>query len=160
MLRQGGNVRDTNSLDILADSRVRHILSSSPLFPHLSSCFVPLLLSSIHNSHTHYHLHHSLLPSLCCFNPFISLPHLQCWLELSSTSSNRHWITINPASLNLPIVIVLRKEKDGREEIKRRRRNEEEWYILHNTFMHYLLCVAIIRMWQSGEQKKRGWWEE
>lgn len=44
------------------------------------------------------------LPS--CFILFSSPPP-QRWLQLSSTGSNRHQITINPASLDLPIVILL-----------------------------------------------------
>lgn len=44
------------------------------------------------------------LPS--CFVLFSSPPP-QRWLPLSSTGSNRHQITINPASLDLPIVILL-----------------------------------------------------
>lgn len=89
MLRQGGNVRGMGSLDILADSRAqsvfatRHIRSHFPLSPFLSS--LPCYIFNFHIK--------SLSPSffmLLSLFLYLSLSRLQCWLELSSTDSNRH----------------------------------------------------------------------
>lgn len=71
-----------------------------------------LLLSSLSFVSPFPSLFHLLqLPASTLQLPFrfvlFSTPPPQRWLQLSSTGSNRHQITINPASLDLPIVILL-----------------------------------------------------
>lgn len=88
------------------------------LLPVISLLIFLFLLSSLPSYIFNFHIKSLspsffLLPSLILY---LSLSRLQCWLELSSTDSNRHWITINSASLDLPIVILLRIEEEGKEE--------------------------------------------
>lgn len=86
--------------------------------PRLFFFFHPWFPFSLH----HLHLYLLFLSPSSLF--LFSSPPPQRWLELSSTGSNRHQITINPASLNLPIAILLREKEEGfeaKEEKKRQR---------------------------------------
>lgn len=105
-------------------------LSLSPLYWLLSSRFPPSPLSPIPNSHSHSIILPNVppphTPPFLSLSLYLSLPHLQCCLELSSTGSNRHWIAINPASLDLPIVILLKKEVERKEAKEEEERSGDE----------------------------------
>lgn len=98
-LRPGGSVGPSDRLDVLPVSRLE-ICFCHPSW-HLplpkSSISIPVPSSAAPASTLQ-------LPSRFVL---FSSPPPQRWLQLSSTGSNRHQITINPASLDLPIVILL-----------------------------------------------------
>lgn len=81
VLRQGGNVRGTDSLNILADSRVQSVFVSAPSSPPFSNNWrltPPPLLFSIPDSLSH---------SIICISTSFFFPHLRSICSLLLTHS-------------------------------------------------------------------------